>query len=253
MSALHNIPTVNILGIEVVCLSQQQFVDTMIALAAEQTRCLVTYANAHTLNLSVTDAEYRDILQQSSLVWPDGVSIVWAARFLYGKRAANVAKTTARNWVLDFGPRAVQKGLRLYILAGKPGIARKAADEMEKRWPGIKVVGFSDGYFQEKSEAAVMDEISRLSPHILLMGMGIKRQEMWWMRNRDIISIPVCVAVGALCDYLAGIESEAPVMMDRLGLEWLWRLKENPVGKWKRYILGNPVFVWRVFRQKLGV
>lgn len=206
---------------------------------------LITYVNAHCLNTASTTPAYHALLKQADLVYPDGISVVWVSRLLGAER---MQKSTGADWIALFCALAAAHGWRVYILAGRPGIARAARDTLQARQPALQIVGAYDGFFTEKSEPEILADIAACQPHVVFVGMGTPRQEIWLERHRSAIHAPICWSVGALFDYVAGVEPRVPPWMNRLALEWLWRLGVDPVGKWKRYIFGNPLFVYRVLR-----
>ncbi len=256
-----NLETVNILGVDVACLDVQGILDLVHkwsgpnAQAPLGTKYTILYVNAHCLNTACGDENYRRILNQADLVYSDGISVVWASRILGG---CELHKMTGADWIDDFSARAENTalsdagGLRIYILAGKPGIAERASENLLKKYPGLQIVGACDGYFRQMSEAQILQDIAAKKPHILFVGMGIPVQEEWIAAHRQDIPAPVCWAVGALFDYVAGVEPRVPGWMNALALEWLWRLMIDPLGKWRRYILGNPLFAWHILGQKLN-
>ena len=136
------------------------------------------------------------------------------------------------------------------IIAGKPGVAKIARMKLLADLPQLKIVDAYDGYFNENTEDEVIKQINEAKPHVLFVGMGTPAQEKWIANHRNEINTRVCWSVGALFDYIAGIEAPVPKWMDKLSLEWLWRLLIDPINKWKRYILGIPIFLFHVFRQK---
>jgi N-acetylglucosaminyldiphosphoundecaprenol N-acetyl-beta-D-mannosaminyltransferase len=174
--------------------------------------------------------------------------VVKAGYFLNG---SCLYKITGRDWIDNFCRLAVGHQLRVYILAGKPGILSLANQRLKDRYPSLEIVGFSDGFFIGKSECEVLREIDSVRPHVVFVGKGIPQQEKWVWENREEINAPVCWSVGALFDYVAGLESPVPEWMDKIALEWLWRLMIDPGGKWKRYLVGNPLFVLRILHRKL--
>ena len=238
----------SILGVDVDSVTRADLLATVTAWARGTEPRTISYVNAHCLNLAAQDSAYRSLLNQADLVYSDGRSVVWASQLLGGPR---MHKITGRDWIHDLCRCAESDGLSLYILAGRPGIAESARRNLLKDWPGLKIVGCSDGYFITKSEAVVLDELAAEPPHILLVGMGAPLQEKWIARWRTNLASPVCWAVGALFDYVAGEEAPVPSWMDRIGLEWMWRLMIDPLGKWRRYLIGNPFFVARVIGQKM--
>jgi len=241
------VETLEILGVSVACLDKQEILNQAVEWASRGEARMITYVNAHCMNIAAQDNEYRNLLNQSDLVHADGISIVWASEFLHQQK---LTKVTGREWIDDFCKMISDRGLSLFILAGKPGIAVTARDNIQRKYPDIRIVGSSDGYFSEKSEMEVLQSIEASSPDVLMVGMGVPHQEKWIHNHRDEISAPVIWAVGGLFDIVAGILKPVPERLNRLGLEWLWSLMANPRGKWKRYLIGNPMFILRVLKQK---
>lgn len=250
------LPVVNVLGIDVACLERDEILEIVQewcgtngqAAAAGRANHTVMYVNAHCMNVASQDAGYHHLLNGADLVYPDGISVVWAGRLLDGRR---LHKITGADWIDHFCAGAVSRALKVYILAGKPGIAGTARANLCQKWPGLQVVGTCDGFFVEKSEAEVLGELRRCGAQVVFIGMGVPRQEKWIAAHRAEIPAPVCWGVGALFDYVAGVEPRVPGWMNALALEWLWRLIIDPAGKWQRYVLGNPAFVYRILRQRL--
>lgn len=241
------VESVDILGVQVNCVDSDDLLGLSCRWASEMTRRTIFYVNAHCMNLAWDDMEYRQILNQADLVYADGISIEWANRVLGGCR---VSKATASDWLDDFCRMAVANRLRLYIFAGRPGVGSRTREYLTAKWPGIQIVGTADGYFQEMDEAEVLEDIESKSPQILFVGRGTPLQEKWIARHRESIDVPVWWGIGSLFDLTAGVEPWPPDWLTALGLQWFWRLLKNPAGKWRRYVLGNPLFVSRVLRQK---
>jgi N-acetylglucosaminyldiphosphoundecaprenol N-acetyl-beta-D-mannosaminyltransferase len=256
--------TVDILGVNVACTGMAELLSIVGDWARVSDRPgpqpfprTVLYANAHSLNVACADPAYHAILRGADLVYADGAGVVLAGRLL-GARSAHgsahgatrgMAKATGGDWIGPFCAQAAGHGWRIYILAGAPGIAAAARTRLQGQWPGINIVGACDGYFGPAAEAQVIADIAAAAPDILFVGMGTPRQEKWIAAHRGELPARVCWAVGALFDYVAGVEKRVPGWMNALGFEWLWRLLVNPLGKWRRYVLGNPLFLYRVLRQ----
>ena len=243
-----NFKTANILGVNVACTSAQEIIARVTAWTELDEQQTVMYVNAHIINIACQDALFLEILNRADLVWCDGIGVVWAAKILGG---CQLEKMTGEDWIYSFCESAERTGLRIYLLAGKPGIAMVAKQNLQNLYPGLKIVGVSDGYFVERNEQSVLKHIKDTQPHVIFVGMGSPVQEKWISSNRDDVSAPVCWAVGALFDYVADVEARAPKWMIASGLEWLWRLILDPSGKWERYLLGNPRFVYRILREAI--
>ena len=239
---------VDLLDVRVAGIDRTRLVEQVLAWAREGERRTITYVNAACIALATESPTYRTLLNQADLVYVDGIGIVWAGR-LFGFRG--LYKVTGRDWIDEFCRLSEASHLRLYLLAGKPGIAERARQVLENRYPGLVVSGTADGYFQAKTEDQVLTEMSNDPPHVLLIGMGVPAQENWVFKHQEQIPAIVCWCVGALFDVVAGVEQPVPQWLEKLGFEWLWRLKEDPRGKWRRYLVGIPRFVWAVIRSRL--
>jgi N-acetylglucosaminyldiphosphoundecaprenol N-acetyl-beta-D-mannosaminyltransferase len=236
-----------VLGVRIDSVDQAQLLQRSMEGVKQVGQMTITYVNAHCLNLAVGDGEYRRLLNQFDLVYSDGIGVVWAGKFLSG---AHLHKVTGRTWIDALCNRCSDDRISLYLLGGKPGVAKKAKTRLEGRYPNLLVAGACDGFFVEKSEASLVNEIREKRPDILLIGMGAPLQEQWIETHRSLIPVKVCWAVGALLDYAAGIEPPVPFWMEKLALEWLWRMMVDPKHKWRRYLIGNPLFILRVFKEK---
>jgi len=238
----------NILGVNVSCFSFAEILSTISQWIDNQERRTIFYANAHVINTACEQPEFLSFIDQADLIYADGIGVVWASRFLGG---CELTKYTGADWIYQYCQFAEARGLSTYLLGGAPGIAELAETSLLNSYSKLKIVGSSDGYFKNKNENQVLVELARLQPDVLLVGMGTPNQEEWICLHRAAITAPVCWAVGALFDYLAGVERRVPNWMNAIGLEWLWRLLVDPAGKWRRYLFGNPKFIFRILRAKL--
>jgi N-acetylglucosaminyldiphosphoundecaprenol N-acetyl-beta-D-mannosaminyltransferase len=241
--------TVNILGIDIHCLNQEEILESILVWTTEKKKRTIFYANAHCLNTTVLNKEYYDVLNQADLVYSDGASIVWGSSLLGG---CKLKKLSLIHWIDRLFDFIVQNNIRIYIIASKPEIINKAVINILKIHPEMKITGYNDGYLTKESQEKVLNEISFISPDILFVGMGTPFQELWIHKNQELISARICWAVGALFDYMAGEEKIVPGWINKAGLEWLWRFCMDPKGKWMRYLIGNPMFIYRLLRQKFG-
>lgn len=240
--------TVEILGVRIHCMNTARMIGLVQAWAGTPEQRMIMYVNAHCLNIAQSDSAYRAILNAADLTYTDGVSVTWASRLLRGCR---MQKATGADWIEPLCTLAAEHGWRLYILAGRPGVAATARANLESRYPGLQIVGTSDGYFVERGEPEVLQHISTVKPNVVFVGLGTPRQEKWLEAHRHELPAGIYWAVGALFDYVAGVERRAPAWMRAFALEWAWRLLIDPFGKWRRYLLGNPLFVLRVLQQRL--
>ena len=238
-----------VLGLPVRPLTTDGLIEALVGRALSRVRTTVCYANAHTANLACRDPAYRAVLSGCDLLYADGASIVWASRWS-GRRLPE--RMTAADYFPRFARRCAESGLSLYLLGGRKGVAEAAAARLRGSLPGLRIVGTHHGYFAEADSARVIADINTARPQVLAVGLSSPRQERWLAEHVGDLEVPVRWCVGALFDYLAGHESRAPAWLCRIGGEWLFRLMMDPVGKWKRYLIGNPRFVWNVLRWRFS-
>jgi N-acetylglucosaminyldiphosphoundecaprenol N-acetyl-beta-D-mannosaminyltransferase len=238
--------TTEILGVKIACIDQQRLIDQALDWSKSPGRYTIHYANAHSLNLAYQDVHFRALLNAADLVYADGISLAWSSRLLGGCR---LHKLTGADWIGPLCRQAASQGIALYLLGGRPGIAQQAAKFLLKSYPSLTIVGAADGFFQEKSASQIIAETSAGGAGLMLVGLGVPQQVLWIAAHRQALPAGLCWGVGALLDFVAGAERRAPGWLNCLGLEWLWRLGQDPAGKWRRYLLGNPLFVGRVLSQ----
>lgn len=241
------VPDVCVLGVEVEQITAADLIDALLGAGDHRPRT-VLYANPHVLNTAYRDERVRHALQAADVVYVDGIGVQFAAVLLGGRTRP---RTTAADWIDRLCSQAAAEGKRLYLLAGATGVAEKAADLLSSRHPDLVIAGTHHGYIDETSSAVVVSEINRSGADLLLVGMGTPTQERWIARHRHELAVPVVWAAGAVLDFVAGVQPRAPRWMARNHLEWAWRLGTDPFRLWKRYVLGNPLFLARVLRQRL--
>ncbi len=204
---------------------------------------LVITADANAVLIALEDAEFRALLETAPLVTADGAGLLWAGRRLkqpFPERVSGV------DLVEQLTRLSHEKGYRLYFLGAAPGVAEQAAHNLLMKYPNAQIVGVQHGYFQTSDEPAVIAQIAAARPDVLLIGMGMPRQEKWAWAHRDALGAPVMIGVGGSFDVYAGVVKRAPRWMQRTGCEWLWRLIQDP-RKIKK-VRNLPRFAWRVWR-----
>jgi N-acetylglucosaminyldiphosphoundecaprenol N-acetyl-beta-D-mannosaminyltransferase len=141
---------------------------------------------------------------------------------------------------------------RVYFLGARPEVVQRLATECAGTYPGLVIAGYRDGYFSPADHTAIVEEIRGLAPHLLFVGMPSPFKEVWCQRHRGRLNVPVMIGVGGSFDVLAGYIRRAPRWLQRTGLEWLWRLINEPRKLWKRYLTTNSEFVWLAGLDILG-
>jgi N-acetylglucosaminyldiphosphoundecaprenol N-acetyl-beta-D-mannosaminyltransferase len=213
---------------------------------------LVLSANAHLLNLCCGDKGLRAFLNGADVVFCDGFGVKLAARLL-GRSIPE--RITYADWIWRLAALAEREGFSLYFLGARPGAARRAAERLKRRHPGLNIVGVHHGHFDRTpggpENEAVLRGINAAAPDILLVGMGMPLQERWLMQNWDRVDAAVALTGGAVFDYVSGGLRRGPRLLVDNGFEWLARLAIEPRRLWRRYLLGNPLFLLRVLGQAL--
>ena len=215
-------------------------------IAMRQPRLIAT-ANAEMVMLAQSDKQLADILAAADMVLPDGAGVVWAARYTGQPMPERVA---GYDLVQRLLAEAVVHGYRLYFFGGAPGVADKAKEVAQKRYPGVQVVGTRHGYFSAADEPAIIADIKAARPDILLVALGVPKQEKWLAAHLNELQVPVAIGVGGTFDVMAGLVPRAPVWMQKIGLEWLFRLLCQP-SRFGR-MLALPRFVLCVMSSKKG-
>jgi N-acetylglucosaminyldiphosphoundecaprenol N-acetyl-beta-D-mannosaminyltransferase len=208
----------------------------------------VMYVNAHVLNESREDPALRAALMDADLVYCDGYGVRLAAKALSTEIPHRM---TGADWIWDLAARCEQRDASVYLLGGDPGVAAQAGQRLRRAHPGLRVVGAHHGYFQIGSghDDRVIEDVNACCPDILLVGMGTPKQEIWAQRTVDRLDCSVLWGVGALFDFVSGRVPRAPASLSDNGLEWIFRLAIEPQRMWRRYLVGNPVFLGRVLSQ----
>lgn len=208
----------------------------------------LAFVNPDCLNIAFRHEAYRHTLQTAARVLPDGIGIHLGCRILGVALRENVNGTDLFPRLCE---RAAGEGLSLYLLGARPGIAAAAAAEMQRRYPELKIAGSRDGYFSAEETGAAIDAINRSRADILLVAFGAPRQELWIAEHAAELATAVRMGVGGLFDFYSGRIPRAPLWMREIGLEWVYRLMQEPGRMWRRYVIGNPLFLFRVWRQRL--
>lgn len=237
----------DILGIQVAAVDQPAAIELLRGYIAERRFAKIGFLNAHNANVACSDPEFAEALRDF-LIFADGIGVDIAAKLLYGDPfPANLNGTDFVPALLAAEPRPLTIGL----LGAKRANAEAAAATFARLAPQHRFVVIHDGYFDPMQEPAILHAIEQLRPDVLLVAMGVPRQEFWIDRNITAGHCTLPIAVGALLDFLSGAVPRAPLWMRRLRLEWVFRLGAEPARMWRRYIVGNPVFMARVLGQKL--
>jgi N-acetylglucosaminyldiphosphoundecaprenol N-acetyl-beta-D-mannosaminyltransferase len=211
----------------------------------------IVTVNTDFLRLARDDAAFRETINAADLVVPDGVPVVWLARLL----GEDLLERVTGPDILELAATlAATRGYRIFLLGAEPGVAHAAGRELERRHPGLRIAAaFSPPLrpLTAMEDADIVRRVRDVKPHMLFVALGAPRQELWIARHMAELSVPVSIGVGGTFDFLAGLIPRAPDWLQHLGLEWSYRLKQEPSRLWRRYLLGDLPFFLRALASTL--
>lgn len=212
-------------------------------------RLLIGVVNAAKMVKMHDDAVLRRAVLNAHVILADGMSVVWACRALRRPLPERVAGIDLMTSLLQL---AHDRGYRVYLLGAEEAVLREVERRVAAEFPNARIVGARNGYFKPEEDEQVAREISAARPDILFVGITSPRKELFLADQAGTINVPVCHGVGGSFDVMAGKVSRAPKIWQRLGLEWLYRVKQEPGRLWKRYLVTNAAFVWMCAGEAFG-
>ena len=233
----------NVLGIDISFENYQEMLSRM----WDDNFKTFTCVNVNYLNLTVKNKNYRENLRSFDIIHPDGIGAKLAAKILGHKEY--IEKIGGSDFYLLLFEKVRLLELPIYILGDKQFILDKAVKNIKELFPGIIMAGYHHGYI-DKNDRTIVEEINRAKPFLLLVGMGAPQQEEWVIKWKDEIKANKILVIGGGLRVLAGKRKRGPLWMRKLSLEWVVRLVTEPRYCWRRYIIGIPLFLYRVFRQR---
>ena len=236
---------VKILGVNVDSVTMSQAVAQVENLIAARKNSIVATANAEMLLMATHDDELKNILNSAELVVADGAGTVWAAHHLGYEMPERVAGFDLVQELMKISPTHDYK---IFLFGAAPSIADKAKLKAEELYPGIKIVGVRNGFFTAADEPEIIAQIKKSSPDILLVALGVPKQEKFLAKYKSELNVPVSIGVGGTFDVMAGVVKRAPLWMQKAKLEWLFRAMLQPSRAGR--LIALPKFVLKVFASK---
>jgi N-acetylglucosaminyldiphosphoundecaprenol N-acetyl-beta-D-mannosaminyltransferase len=247
------IETRSILGVPIALTDYASALDVMDRLVETRERGYVCAAPVHAVMVAQEDPEMLAALRGSTIVVPDGMPLVWAANLL-GERLED--RVYGPELMLRYSDRCAERGHRVWLYGGRDqGSLVQLALSLRRRHPGIKIVGGYSPPFRaltSDEEDAIVEQINEARPDVLWVGIGVPKQEKWMAHMRERLDVPVMCGVGAAFDFHAGRVPQAPRWMQERGLEWIYRIAQEPRRLLPRYLYFNPRFVVAFARQYLA-
>jgi len=239
---------VTILGIPISNLSLAEAANQIIRLAASNRPSQVCFVNADCANAAHRDQAYMGVLERSDLILADGIGMRLAGQFLKKPIRQNVNGTDLLPVLCS---AAAASGLGIYLLGGRPGVAEATAGWMRAQAPSLEICGTRHGFFRPHEELAIVQAIQDSKARILLVALGAPKQDLWIDTHKASLPPGVSIGVGGLFDFYSGTIPRAPVWMREIGMEWFFRFLQEPGRMWRRYFLGNALFLLRVLNQRI--
>ncbi len=234
----------NILGVGIDCIDSEEALTQIENFIADGNPHQVVTANAEIIYQASRNEKMRNVINQAQMVTADGSGVVWASKQLGRPLRQRVTGIDLVNSICE---QSARKGWKLYILGSAPGVAATAAVNIRQKFPGCNIVGTHHGYFNAKEEKQIVAELLQLQPDVLFVALGAPKQEYWIAEHMAQLQIPVSMGIGGSMDVLSGNVKRAPRWMQKMSLEWLYRLLIQPT-RFKR-VLALPKFMLAVKKQ----
>lgn len=220
--------------------------------ALPEGKLLINTINAHSYNTALKDAFFAEALMKGDALIPDGASIVMACRKLKAKSQPTERIAGWDLFTMEM-ERLNQKGGTCFFMGSSEKVLNLIREKAKTIYPNIRIETYSPPYkpeFSEEENRAIIEAINRANPDLLWIGMTAPKQEKWAYRHWNELDIHChCGTIGAVFDFFAGTMERAPLWWQEHSLEWLYRLLKEPKRMWRRYIIGNTLFIWNVFRE----
>lgn len=216
---------IDILGVQIDRVTMAQAKETVLSFMDAPGVHIVFTPNSEMIQAACRDSGFADVLNRAELLTPDGIGVVYASRILKQPLTERVA---GYDLVCNVVETMALRNKKVFLFGSKPGVAEEAGQVLETRYPGIVIAGIRDGYFTDTDVPAIIDQINAMAPDLLLVCLGFPKQEKWIAQNKDKLNARVVIGAGGTLDALAGRVQRAPERWQRLGLEWLYRLKQEP-------------------------
>jgi N-acetylglucosaminyldiphosphoundecaprenol N-acetyl-beta-D-mannosaminyltransferase len=247
------ISRVNVLGVGISVLNLKTACQAIAEAVARKRKGYVCVTGVHGVSEAQESAAFRRILNRSYLCTPDGMPMVWLGR-LHGRRG--MGRVYGPDLMLEICQWSQSSGCRHFFYGGAPGVAGRLKESLERQFPGLQVAGYHTPPFrplEPAEEEELARKVEETRPDIFWVGLSTPKQEKFMAEYLGRLNVTLMIGVGAAFDFHTGRVKQAPRWVQRSGLEWLFRLGQEPGRLWRRYLRNNPLFVSRVFLQMSGL
>lgn len=241
-------PKVNILGVHVDVINKNGLHDAIRQAVQGKKKEVLAYVNVHAINLAQRDGRFRDFLNRSAIVYCDGEGVRLGSQILGQQLPPRIVLTY---WIWELCELCAREGYSMFFLGGTEETVELAVRNIQSRFKNLKVAGKHHGFFEKWNNESntVIEMINKAQPDILFVGFGMPLQEHWIEANFSKLNAHAILPAGSMIEYTAGRKSFAPAWMANNGMEWIYRMFQEPGRLWRRYIIGNPAFLFRVLLQ----
>lgn len=244
-------PRVGLLGLNISIITPSVLFEAVAKAVEERSRLRVAFCNVDTIVQLQSNTRLSEAVNNFEIASPDGMPLVWLSR-LRGQKG--IERVDGPSSMLSICEQGVSLGYRHYFYGGTDEMLQGIEANLKTQFPGIQIVGTHSPPFRsltEEERQADIERINQAKPDLLWVGLGLPKQELWVEANQALLEPPAILAVGAAFGFTSGLVRRAPRWMQRLGLEWLFRLSQEPRRLWKRYLMGNSYFIWIVAKEML--
>ncbi len=244
-------PKVDILGVHVDVIDTHGLHAAIAGSIKNQHKDTYAYVNVNAINIAQVDKRFRDFLNRSHVVYCDGEGVRLGGKFLGVSLPPRVVLTY---WIWELCEFCQSEGYTMFFLGATAQNVNEAVQNVRARFPRIRILGSHHGYFEKEGRESddVVDLIRQAKPNVLVVGFGMPVQEFWIEENFSRLSANVILPAGSMIDYTAGRKGLAPEWMATNGMEWLYRFFQEPSRLWKRYLIGNPLFMIKILVESIS-
>lgn len=247
-TAPKEVPTVDLFDLRVKAATMEDVLDRVDCAIATRSQLNIGVINAAKIVNMRKDSELRDAVLSSDAIYADGMSVVWASRVLGQPLPERIAGIDLMYEIMN---RGQEKAYRVFCLGARQEVLDKVNVEFGRLYPGTIIAGSRHGYFDLEDEEEIANMVRDARPDVLFVAISSPKKERFMAKWTNVMDVPVVHGVGGSFDVVAGLVARAPEIWQRLGLEWLYRLKQEPGRLWKRYFTTNSQFIWLVCKERL--
>ena len=243
--------SIKLLGCKVSKVTTDELNNYILSKIKDDKKEAILNVNINCINLAQKHQWLKLMLFNTNVVFCDGDGVRLGAK-LIGSELPE--KITYNRWIWSLSHLCCENNLSLYLFGSKSDVIKLSVDKLLDRFPNLNILGFRSGYFDDrKDNSTIISEINNLKPNILILGMGMPKQEKWLLDNIDKLDVNIILTGGAVFDYVSGLAKLTPNFFYKYKIEWLYRFIQEPKRLFNRYIIGNPLFILRILLEKYKI